>query len=159
MRMATILGEAMGLRHDSGAWRTAPGLRLARQVPPAAPFTLIYCRGRRGRRRCPVNSTPVCVPPPPPPASRHHATAAASSPTNGRRRLGIPGAGLRTLTPRTGMSQGGADRITLHRQVSHAIVASATGRRAAQYIREIQLLIGRQAVELEFLRVEFDTLK
>jgi hypothetical protein len=57
------------------------------------------------------------------------------------------------------MSQGGADRITLHRQVSHAIVASATGLRAARYIRELQLLSGKQAVVLELLRVEFDALK
>lgn len=34
-----------------------------------------------------------------------------------------------------------------------------SGLRAAQYIRELQLLVGKQAVELEVLRAEFDALK
>jgi len=34
-----------------------------------------------------------------------------------------------------------------------------TGLRAAQYIRELQLLVGKQAVELEVLRAEFAALK
>ena len=31
--------------------------------------------------------------------------------------------------------------------------------RTTQYIRELQLLVGKQAVELEVLRAEFDALK
>lgn len=38
-------------------------------------------------------------------------------------------------------------------------VAPTSGLRAAQYIRELQLLVGKQAVELELLRAEFDALK
>jgi transposase len=48
-----------------------------------------------------------------------------------------------------------------------AEVAGASGRRvtpgngmqAAQYIRELQLVVGRQTVELELLRAEFDALR
>jgi transposase len=42
---------------------------------------------------------------------------------------------------------------------AHAIVVPATGLRAAQYTRELQLLVGKQAMELELLRAQFDALK
>ncbi len=35
----------------------------------------------------------------------------------------------------------------------------ASGPRAAQYVRELQLLVGKQAMELELLRAEFDALR
>jgi len=38
-------------------------------------------------------------------------------------------------------------------------VTPASELRAAQYIRELQLLVGKQTVELEFLRAELDALK
>jgi transposase-like protein len=41
--------------------------------------------------------------------------------------------------------------------VDRAIPASRL--RAAEYIRELQLLVGKQTVELEFLRAELDALK
>lgn len=65
----------------------------------------------------------------------------------------------------------GIARGLLHRwkrlmtQGSEATVADHDGRvhaggvRAAQYIRELQLLVGKQAFELELLRAEFDELK
>lgn len=37
--------------------------------------------------------------------------------------------------------------------------ALATELRAAQYIRELQILVGKQTVELELLRTELDALK
>jgi hypothetical protein len=40
---------------------------VARQAPPATPFTLIYREGGHGRRRCPENFTPVPPPTPTPP--------------------------------------------------------------------------------------------
>jgi transposase len=38
-------------------------------------------------------------------------------------------------------------------------VTAASKLRTAQYIRELQLLVGKQTVELEFLRAELDALK
>lgn len=43
--------------------------------------------------------------------------------------------------------------------VAHASVVPATGLPAARYIRELQLLVGKQALELELLRAEFAVLK
>jgi transposase-like protein len=43
--------------------------------------------------------------------------------------------------------------------VGGAIAVPATGLRAAQYIRELQLLAGKQAVELELLRAQLDSLR
>jgi transposase len=38
-------------------------------------------------------------------------------------------------------------------------VTPASKLRAAQYIRDLQLLVGKQTVEIEFLRAELDALK
>jgi transposase len=43
--------------------------------------------------------------------------------------------------------------------VARGRVMPASELRAAHYIRELQLLVGKQAVELEFLRTELDALK
>jgi transposase len=40
---------------------------VARQAPPATPFTLVYREGGHGRRRCPENFTPAPPPAPTPP--------------------------------------------------------------------------------------------
>jgi transposase-like protein len=44
-------------------------------------------------------------------------------------------------------------------EANGGVVTPASRLRAAQYIRELQLLVGKQTVELEFLRAELDALR
>jgi hypothetical protein len=54
---------------DGSALVLHRGQVVARQAPPAAPFTLVYREGGHARRRCPGNFTPVPPPTPQPPVA------------------------------------------------------------------------------------------